>query len=104
MDILVPPGVETAVFLVIVAPRVFVDHPVVFPVVVHILDVTLKLVDPQNQVLVKYLASIDSSNLIGVLPPNRVEGTSKATKVPKKKKQVEKQPNMEEEVVKETIP
>lgn len=52
----------------------------------------------------QYLASIDSSNPTGILPPNAVEGTSKVSKASKMKKQVEKPPTVDEKVVKETIP
>lgn len=71
-------------------PRVVVDDPVLFPNVARIVDVMLRHVDPQNQLFVQHLASTDSSILTGVLPQKRAEGSSKAVKVPKKKKQIEK--------------
>lgn len=80
--------------------RLFVDDLVVFPNVARIPDAMLKLLYPQNQLLIQYLASIDSSNPIGVLPPKGVEGTSKASKAPKKKKQVKKPSTVEEEAMK----
>lgn len=77
---------------------------VFFPNVSIILDAMLKLVDPKSQLLVQYLSSIDYSNSARVLPQKGVEGTTKASKIPKKNKQVEKPPTVEEEVVKESIP
>ena len=56
----------------------------------------------------QYLASIDSSNPTGVIPLKvshiGVQGTSKGSKAPKNKKQVEQPQVMEEEYVKEIIP
>ncbi|CAI9280701.1 unnamed protein product [Lactuca saligna] len=57
----------------------------------------LKTVDSKNQILVKYLASINSSVLTGVLPQKEAEGSSKASNAPKKKKHVGKALTMEEE-------
>ncbi|CAI9264911.1 unnamed protein product [Lactuca saligna] len=64
----------------------------------------LKLVDPKNPLLVQYFTSIDFVVSIGVLPPKRDEGSSKASKVTKKKKQVEKPPTVKKDVMKETNP
>lgn len=80
------------------------DNSTIFSNVARIPDSMLKLVDPKNQLLVQYLVSIDSSHLIGVLPQKGVEGTFKALKATKKKKQFEKKKVVEEEIVKETIP
>ncbi|CAH1424953.1 unnamed protein product [Lactuca virosa] len=63
----------------------------------------LRRVDLQNSLLVQYLVSIDSTVSIGVLPSKGAEGSSKAAKVPKKKKQTEKPPTVVDEVSKEII-
>ncbi|CAI9303066.1 unnamed protein product [Lactuca saligna] len=85
------------------ASRIVVDDPTIFPIVARIPYVMLKLVDPQNLLLVQYLASIDSTISIGVLPSKRAEGSSKSSKAPKKKK-VEKPPIVDEGVTKEIVP
>lgn len=85
-------------------PRIFVDDPAVFPTVAGILDAMPKIVDPKIQIVVQYLASIDSSVPTGVLPSNGAEGSSKASKAPKKKNHVEKSPIVKVEVMKEIIP
>lgn len=92
-NIMVPSGVENAEFLKITTPRVSVDDANLFPNFSRILDSMLKLVDLKDQLLVQYLASIDSSYPTVVIPPKvshkGVEGTSKASKAPKKKNKVE---------------
>lgn len=99
-----PSGVDTTEFPTMATPRVSVDDVNVFPYVASIPDSILKLVDPKNQLLVQYMASIDSTNPTAVLPQKGVEGTSKGSKAPKKKKQVEKKQVVDEQIVKETIP
>lgn len=88
------------------APRVYVDDVNVCPNVALIPYSMLKLVDPKNQLLVQYLASIDSSTTTGVIPPKVYqkgeEGTMKDSKATKKKKKVEKPQIIEVEINKET--
>lgn len=55
------------------------DDTNILHVVAPILDLMLNLADPKNQLLVQYLASIDSANPTGVIPQKAshkgVEGT-----------------------------
>ncbi|CAI9298060.1 unnamed protein product [Lactuca saligna] len=72
--------------------------------VTRIFDLMHKLVNLMHQLLIHYQGSIDSTQ-IGILPPKAtpkgVEGSSKASKGLKKKKQEEKLIEVVEEVVKE---
>lgn len=95
-NILILVGIEFSEFPVMTAPRVFVDDATIFPKVAQITDSMHKLVDPKNQLLVQYLASIDSPNPIEVLPQKGVKGASKGMKATKKKKQIEKKQMLEE--------
>lgn len=80
------------------------DDSTIFPNVARISDLMLKLMDPKNQLLVKYSASINTSHPTWFLPQKGVEETSKASKASKKKKPVDKPQSVDEEIVKETIP
>lgn len=103
-DIWVPFDVESAEFSTMAALRIFVDDSTMFPIVAHIPDAILKLVDPKNSILVQCLASIDSSTPTGVLPQKGEECSFKVYKAPKKKKQVKKPTTVEEEFMKEIMP
>ena len=75
--------------------------------VARIFDSMLKLVNPSNQLLVKYQASLGSSQT-SIFPPKvtskNVEGSTKTYDGNKKKKQDANPKHVEEDVVKETIP
>ncbi|CAI9284350.1 unnamed protein product [Lactuca saligna] len=71
--ILAPFDVKPIEFLTIATLRIVIDDPSVFPTVAHLLDAMLKLVDPQNPLLVQYLDSIDSCISIVVLLLKGVE-------------------------------
>ena len=68
------------------SPQIVVDDPTIFATITRILDVMLRLVDPQNPLVVLYLVSIDPNVSIGVLPSKGAKGYLKASKVPKKNK------------------
>lgn len=86
------------------SPQIVVDDPTIFPTFSNILDVILMHVAPKNPLIAQYLASVNTSVSISVLLSKETEGSSKASKVPKKKKKVEKPPTIEEEVMNEIIP
>ncbi|CAI9261636.1 unnamed protein product [Lactuca saligna] len=94
----------TTKFPTMATPRVSVDDVNVFPYVARVPNSMLKLVGPKNQLLVQYLTSIDFTNPTGDLPQKVVEETSKGSKAPKKKKQVEKKQVVDEQQFKEIIP
>lgn len=88
--------------------KLVIDNPIHFSSVSHILEAILRENDPANRILVKYLASINTTVMVGVLFPKGVKGSSKAIRAPKEKKKTEQpkpiQENVEEEVSKEVIP
>lgn len=82
---MVPSGDKTAKFWTMAAPRMFFDDPTVFPTVARIPDAMLKLVDPKHLLLVQYLALIDSSTPVGVLPPKGQEDPLNITKLQRRR-------------------
>lgn len=84
-------------------PKVIVDYATIFPVVARIHDSILNLMDPKNQLLEEYLASIDSTPIGFLLPKvsqKGVDGLSKGSKGIKMKKQTPKLKYVDEELVK----
>lgn len=67
-NILIPLGVVTAKFPTMKVPKMVVNDATIFLVFRRIPDSMVNLVDPKNQLLVEFLAYIDSTPT-GVLPP-----------------------------------
>lgn len=88
-------------------PKSTIDDPTIFPMAGRSSDSMLNLVSPKNKLLFAYEASIDPTPTDSLPPKVTFEGaggSSNASKVAKKKKQAAKPKEVEEEVIKQTVP
>lgn len=101
-----PSDDEVANFAPMTIRRFAIDDPTIFHMVGRI-DSMLNMVSHKNKSLIAYKASMDP-NPTGILPKavtfEAIEGSYKAAKGTKKKKQVVKPKAIEEEVIKQTVP
>lgn len=104
----IPSNGDVPQFAPITIPKSNIDDPTISPMVGRVPDSTLNLVShKKNNLLVSYKASMD-------LTPTRIipkavtidatEGSSKATKGTRKKKQAIKPKEIEEKVIKQIVP